>query len=66
VVEPTMDVTDGVHDVVCYRRLRGVSYPQIQYEIEANAPRLAWPSPLSRTTPPAKPCARTSTCPNMK
>jgi hypothetical protein len=30
-----LDVTDGVHDVVCYRRLRGVSYPQIQYEIEA-------------------------------
>jgi hypothetical protein len=30
-----LDVTEDVHDVVAYRRLRGVSYPQIQQEIEA-------------------------------
>jgi hypothetical protein len=30
-----LDVSDDVHDVVHYRRLRGVSYPQIQREIGA-------------------------------
>jgi hypothetical protein len=30
-----LDVTEDVHDVVAYRRLRGVSYPEIQREIEA-------------------------------
>jgi hypothetical protein len=29
-----LDVTEDVHDVVAYRRLRGVSYPQIQHEIK--------------------------------
>jgi len=29
-----LDVTKDVHDVVAYRRLRGVSYPEIQREIE--------------------------------
>jgi hypothetical protein len=29
-----LDVTDDVHDVVHYRRLRGVSYPDIQMQIE--------------------------------
>ena len=29
-----LDVTEDVHDVVAYRRLRGVSYPQIQREIQ--------------------------------
>ena len=29
-----LDVTEDVHDVVAYRRLRGVSYPEIQREIE--------------------------------
>jgi hypothetical protein len=30
-----LDITEDVHDVVAYRRLRGASYPQIQREIEA-------------------------------
>jgi hypothetical protein len=30
-----LDVTEDVHDVVAYRRLRGAPYPQIQREIEA-------------------------------
>jgi hypothetical protein len=30
-----LDVTEGVHDVVSYTRLRGATYPQIQREIEA-------------------------------
>jgi hypothetical protein len=30
-----LDVTEDVHDVVHYRRLRGVSYPEIQREIES-------------------------------
>ena len=30
-----LDITEDVHDVVAYRRLRGVSYPEIQREIEA-------------------------------
>lgn len=29
-----IDVTEDVHDVVAYKRLRGVTYPQIQMEIE--------------------------------
>jgi hypothetical protein len=29
-----LDVTEDVHDVVAYRRLRGVRYPEIQREIE--------------------------------
>jgi Terminase RNaseH-like domain/Homeodomain-like domain len=29
-----LDVTEDVHDVIAYRRLRGVSYPEIQREIE--------------------------------
>jgi hypothetical protein len=29
-----LDVTDDVHDVVVYERLRGASYPQIQREIQ--------------------------------
>jgi hypothetical protein len=30
-----LDITEDVHDLVAYRRLRGASYPQIQREIEA-------------------------------
>jgi hypothetical protein len=30
-----LDITEDVHDVVAYCRLRGVTYPQIQREIEA-------------------------------
>jgi Terminase RNaseH-like domain len=29
-----LDITEDVHDVVAYKRLRGVRYPQIQREIE--------------------------------
>jgi Terminase RNaseH-like domain len=29
-----LDVTEDVHDVVAYRRLRGVPYPEIQHEIQ--------------------------------
>jgi hypothetical protein len=29
-----LDVTEDVHDVVAYERLRGASYPQIQHQIE--------------------------------
>jgi Terminase RNaseH-like domain len=29
-----LDITEDVHDVVAYRRLRGVRYPEIQHEIE--------------------------------
>jgi hypothetical protein len=38
-----LDVTEDVHDVVSYRRLRGVSYPEIQREIETM--HKAYPGP---------------------